>query len=154
MSNCNPQTLVGETRVRPPALLCAACRFWEQIKGDTLGECRIDPPQLVSGQFSSQQFWPNTDPGKWCGRHEPHPAVSPDDPNSLEGRPIRHLRLPGRAMNALSFAQINTIGQLTRQSPSFLLTLDNFGVGTLDQVRQALAAKGLHLKTRGESNNR
>lgn len=151
MSNCNPQTLVGETRVRPPALLCAACRFWEQIKGDTLGECRIDPPQLVSGQFSSQQFWPNTDPGKWCGRHEPHPAVSPDDPNSLEAMSIHELRLPNRASNSLIRNNILTVGQLTRTTPEFLLTLDNFGKNSLFDVKEVLAARGLRLRRIGET---
>ncbi len=151
MSSDNPQTLVGETRVRPPALLCAACRFWAKIEGDTQGECRIDPPRRGCSNMSARAFWPNTDPDKWCGRHEPHPATVVDGSDDPETMSIYDLGIPGRARRALIHANIRTVGQLTRQTAFFVLTLNNIGVGTLERIKQALANKGLSLKYDGET---
>lgn len=61
-------------------LTCAFCRFWyrfdkdtlyesRQIKGISIGHCRIDQPK-VTGEGT---HWPMTFENDWCGKYESKP---------------------------------------------------------------------------------
>ena len=64
------------------------------------------------------------------------------------GRPISELNLSVRARKCMIRLAINTLGDLVRRTADDLLECKNFGVTSLNEVREKLTAIGL--KLRGE----
>ncbi len=75
----------------------------------------------------------------------PVPEVSPEI-QALLGKPIAELSLSVRARKCMSRLNLQTVGDLTRRSGDDLLECKNFGVTSLNEVRDKLAALGLKLK--------
>lgn len=80
----------------------------------------------------------------------PEPAVdtshmSPDEQALLE-RPIADLNLSVRARKCMARLQLNTIGELIRKTGDELLECKNFGVTSLNEVREKLTDLGLKLR--------
>ena len=63
-------------------------------------------------------------------------------------RPISELNLSVRARKCMIRLAINTLGDLVRRTGDDLLECKNFGVTSLNEVREKLTALGL--KLRGE----
>jgi len=85
-------------------------------------------------------------------RLEPEPVfnvseMSADEQALLE-RPISDLNLSVRARKCMVRLGLNTIGELLRKSPDDLLECKNFGVTSLNEVREKLTDHSL--KLRGE----
>jgi DNA-directed RNA polymerase subunit alpha len=85
-------------------------------------------------------------------RTEPEPALdlatmSPDEQALLE-RPIADLNLSVRARKCMVRLGLQTIGELVRRTGDDLLECKNFGVTSLNEVREKLTQHGL--KLRGE----
>ncbi|GAB6165576.1 DNA-directed RNA polymerase subunit alpha C-terminal domain-containing protein [Thermostilla marina] len=84
-------------------------------------------------------------------RHEPEPfdaeSLSPDE-RALLSKPVTDLNLSVRARKCMARKGITTIGELLRRTGDELLECKNFGVTSLNEVREKLAALGL--KLRGE----
>lgn len=59
--------------------------------------------------------------------------------------PVGLLRLTTRARNALLSEGVETIGQLTRYSPEYLLRIPNLGPGSIQTIERALAEVGYRL---------
>ncbi|MEZ6096757.1 MAG: DNA-directed RNA polymerase subunit alpha C-terminal domain-containing protein [Pirellulaceae bacterium] len=82
---------------------------------------------------------------------EPEPfdssSLSPDEQALLE-RPIADLNLSVRARKCMSRLGLATIGELVRKSGDDMLECKNFGVTSLNEVREKLEQIGL--KLRGE----
>jgi DNA-directed RNA polymerase subunit alpha len=83
---------------------------------------------------------------------EPEPAVdisglSPDQ-QALLDRPISDLNLSVRARKCMVRLQLTTIGELIRRTGDELLECKNFGVTSLNEVREKLTE--LNLKLRGD----
>lgn len=94
---------------------------------------------LSLGQFSDQQ-------------REPDPpldlsGMSPDQQAVLE-RPISDLNLSVRARKCMVRLGINTISELIRKTGDDLLECKNFGVTSLNEVREKL--ENMNLKLRGD----
>ena len=94
---------------------------------------------LQLGQFSHE-------------RTEPEPDIdvsglSPDEQAVLE-RPIADLNLSVRARKCMVRLGISTVGELIRRTGDELLECKNFGVTSLNEVREKLTVQGL--KLRGE----
>ena len=94
---------------------------------------------LVLGQMHDQQ-------------REPDPPLdtssfTPDQQAVLE-RPISDLNLSVRARKCMVRLGINTISELIRKTQDDLLESKNFGVTSLNEVREKL--EGMNLKLRGE----
>jgi len=70
------------------------------------------------------------------------------DEQALVSRPISELNLSVRARKCMIRLGINTVGDLLRRTGDDLLDCKNFGVTSLNEVREKLAAHGL--KLRGE----
>ena len=70
------------------------------------------------------------------------------DQQALLNRPVSDLNLSVRARKCMARLGINTLGELIRYSADELLECKNFGVTSLNEVRDKLAAFGL--KLRGE----
>ncbi|WP_233216205.1 DNA-directed RNA polymerase subunit alpha C-terminal domain-containing protein [Blastopirellula marina] len=92
---------------------------------------------LELGQFSSDK-----------GQPEPTIEVaglSPDE-QALLDRPISELNLSVRARKCMVRLGISTIGELVRRTGDELLECKNFGVTSLNEVREKLTASNLKLR--------
>lgn len=81
---------------------------------------------------------------------EPEPAVdysamSPDEQALLE-RPIADLNLSVRARKCMARLGLNTLGELIRKTGDDLLECKNFGVTSLNEVREKLTQYNLKLR--------
>ena len=71
--------------------------------------------------------------------------MSPDE-QALLGKPIAELNLSVRARKCMVRLGINTIGELLRHTGDELLECKNFGVTSLNEVREKLTGHGLKLR--------
>jgi len=76
--------------------------------------------------------------------YEPE-SLTPDE-QALLSRPIAELALSVRARKCMIRLGISTIGELVRHTGDELLECKNFGVTSLNEVREKLAAHGLKLR--------
>ncbi len=72
-------------------------------------------------------------------------VVSPDE-QALLDRPISDLNLSVRARKCMIRLGLNTVGELLRRTGDDLLECKNFGVTSLNEVREKLTIKGLKLR--------
>jgi DNA-directed RNA polymerase subunit alpha len=71
--------------------------------------------------------------------------LSPDE-RALLDRPIADLNLSVRARKCMVRLGLSTIGELVRRTGDDLLECKNFGVTSLNEVREKLAIQGLKLR--------
>ncbi|MBM4023129.1 MAG: tetratricopeptide repeat protein [Planctomycetes bacterium] len=78
----------------------------------------------------------------------PEPAISEpsEDEQEIYGAPITELNLSVRARKCTTKLGIATIGDLVRRTAEDLLECKNFGVTSLNEVREKLTEKGLKLR--------
>lgn len=81
---------------------------------------------------------------------EPEPAFEPEfmspDEQALLDRPISDLNLSVRARKCMIRLGLNTIGELVRRTGDDLLECKNFGVTSLNEVREKLQIQNLKLR--------
>ena len=81
---------------------------------------------------------------------EPEPVFEPEfvtpDEQAILDRPIAELNLSVRARKCMIRLGLNTIGELLRKTGDDLLECKNFGVTSLNEVREKLTLKGLKLR--------
>lgn len=81
---------------------------------------------------------------------EPEPAFEPEmmspDEQAMLDRPIADLNLSVRARKCMVRLGLNTIGDLVRRTGDDLLECKNFGVTSLNEVREKLTQHGLKLR--------
>jgi DNA-directed RNA polymerase subunit alpha len=92
---------------------------------------------LSLGQFAHQ-------------RREEEPSYDPtslsEDERALLDRPISDLNLSVRARKCMVRLGLTTVGELVRRTGDDLLECKNFGVTSLNEVREKLTAAGLKLR--------
>ncbi len=71
--------------------------------------------------------------------------MSPDE-QALLDRPISDLNLSVRARKCMARLQLNSIGELIRKTGDDMLECKNFGVTSLNEVREKLADLGLKMR--------
>ncbi|HEY1067898.1 MAG TPA: DNA-directed RNA polymerase subunit alpha C-terminal domain-containing protein, partial [Pirellulales bacterium] len=74
-------------------------------------------------------------------------SMSPDE-QAMLGKPVNELNLSVRARKCMIRLGVNTIGELIRYTGDDLLECKNFGVTSLNEVREKLTS--MNLKLRGE----
>jgi DNA-directed RNA polymerase subunit alpha len=83
-------------------------------------------------------------------RREEEPAYDPEslspDEKALLDRPIAELNLSVRARKCMVRLGLTTVGDLVRRSGDDLLECKNFGVTSLNEVREKLTIHGLKLR--------
>ena len=123
------------------------CRFSEQelLSSKNFGETSLveirdmlSSKGLRLGQLATERRMADT--------YEPE-ALSPDEQVML-ARPISDLSLSVRARKCMIRLGISTIGELLRRTGDDLLECKNFGVTSLNEVRDKLSVHGL--KVRGD----
>jgi DNA-directed RNA polymerase subunit alpha len=93
---------------------------------------------LDLGQFAHEKTEP--EPVQFDTSH-----LSPDEQAQLD-RPIADLNLSVRARKCMVRLGLNTIGELIRKTPDDLLECKNFGVTSLNEVREKLTSMSLKLR--------
>lgn len=83
-------------------------------------------------------------------RTEPEPSIDlttlPADAQAILDRPIGDLNLSVRARKCMVRLGLNSIGELLRKTGDDLLECKNFGVTSLNEVREKLTSYGLKLR--------
>jgi len=74
------------------------------------------------------------------------PEIMSDDEKALLDRPIADLNLSVRARKCMIRLGLNTVGDLVRRTGDDLLECKNFGVTSLNEVREKLTQHGLKLR--------
>jgi len=92
---------------------------------------------LELGQFSKS---------KWQEEPTYDPESLSDDERALLDRPIADLNLSVRARKCMVRLGLTTIGELVRRTGDDLLECKNFGVTSLNEVREKLSAQNLKLR--------
>ncbi|HEX4131613.1 MAG TPA: DNA-directed RNA polymerase subunit alpha C-terminal domain-containing protein [Pirellulales bacterium] len=92
---------------------------------------------LSLGQFAHERTRPEIG-------FEPE-QISPDE-QALLGKPIADLNLSVRARKCMIRLGVTTIGELVRRTGDELLECKNFGVTSLNEVREKLTGHGLKLR--------
>ena len=69
-----------------------------------------------------------------------------EDQRQMQDRPIAELSLSVRARKCMTRLGINTIGELIRRTGDELLECKNFGVTSLNEVREKLTIAGIKLR--------
>ncbi|MCA9186200.1 MAG: tetratricopeptide repeat protein, partial [Planctomycetales bacterium] len=122
----------------------ARCSEQELLSSKNFGETSLDEIRemlmskgLTLGQFAHE-------------KEEPEPeldlsAMSPDEQAVLE-RPISDLNLSVRARKCMVRLGLTTVGELVRKTGDDLLECKNFGVTSLNEVREKLQPFGLKLR--------
>jgi DNA-directed RNA polymerase subunit alpha len=98
----------------------------------------LESKGLDLGQFAHEKTEP--EPVQFDTSH-----LSPDEQAQLD-RPIADLNLSVRARKCMVRLGLNTIGELVRRTPDDLLECKNFGVTSLNEVREKLQIMGLKLR--------
>ena len=92
---------------------------------------------LELGQFATK--WREEEPAY-------DPDVLSDDERALLDRPIADLNLSVRARKCMVRLGLSTIGELLRRTGDDLLECKNFGVTSLNEVREKLTQANLKLR--------
>jgi DNA-directed RNA polymerase subunit alpha len=92
---------------------------------------------LELGQFAST---------KWQEEPTFEPNAMSEDERAFLDRPIADLNLSVRARKCMVRLGLTTIGELLRRTGDDLLECKNFGVTSLNEVREKLTASGLKLR--------
>jgi DNA-directed RNA polymerase subunit alpha len=122
----------------------ARCTEAELLASKNFGETSlVEIREMLASKGLSLGQFATTKP-------EPEPTFEPEfmspDEQALLERPIADLNLSVRARKCMIRLGLNTIGELLRRTGDDLLECKNFGVTSLNEVREKLTAQGLKLR--------
>lgn len=135
---------------------CENCDYWVAHRKPAdwteqkTGDCRRHAPIPVYAHMCNHEpariWWPNTGHKFWCGdfieRQHPVETVEHDD---LLDRSIDVLQLSARVRNTFREERIDTIRDILDKSESQFLRMSNFGMKSLNEIKEAIAKYDLHL---------
>lgn len=136
----NIRTLGDLTRVTEADLLA----------GKNFGETSLVEIRELMAQHGLR-IGQNLQPAKpkepaWGGPLSFFPLDRPPEEQALLARPVSDLNLSVRARKCMTRLNITTLGELIQRTPDELLATKNFGVTSLNEIRQQLAELGLKLR--------
>jgi DNA-directed RNA polymerase alpha subunit len=110
--------------------------------------CNAHTPQVLESRFPSKKVVKRRRyECQTCkGRFTTYERLSVDQAMAAESMPIQELELGAYAYDSLKRQGITTVDALVKFSGADLLSLRNFGQQSLDDVRVALALRGLALR--------
>lgn len=128
------------------------CRCTEQdlLASKNFGETSLAEikEMLASKGLRLGQLLPERGPAPAAEVGAEGEEALPPEEQALLAKPVSELNLSVRARKCMARLGINTVGELIRYSGDELLECKNFGVTSLNEVREKLRALGL--KLRGE----
>jgi DNA-directed RNA polymerase subunit alpha len=122
----------------------ARCTEQELLASKNFGETSlVEIREMLSSKGLSLGQFATT-------KAEPEPVFEPEfmspDEQAMLDRPIADLNLSVRARKCMIRLGLNTIGELLRRTGDDLLECKNFGVTSLNEVREKLQLHGLKLR--------
>ncbi|HVW01177.1 MAG TPA: DNA-directed RNA polymerase subunit alpha C-terminal domain-containing protein [Planctomycetaceae bacterium] len=117
----------------------------ELLAGKNFGETSLHEIKfmLESRGLKLGQAVPTKEKGRDLGYRAE--SLSPQE-QAMMSRPVADLNLSVRARKCMSRLGITTLGELTTRTPDELLESKNFGVTSLNEVRQKLSDLGMKLR--------
>jgi DNA-directed RNA polymerase subunit alpha len=98
---------------------------------------------IQSADILLGQLTPFVDYGQVSREDEERKALRAAIPEEQYNMPVEKLNLSVRAMNCLGRADITTVGELVSGGKKELLSLRNFGLKSIQELEERLAAMGL-----------
>lgn len=139
LASMNIHTLGDLTRITEPELL----------QGKNFGETSlIEIRELMAAH--GLRVGQNLAPSKpkeaaWANNFVTQMDLSPQE-QAMMGKSVTDLQLSVRARKCMARLGINTVGELVQRTPDELLATKNFGVTSLNEIRQQLAELNLKLR--------
>ena len=137
LKRMNIRTLGDLTRVNEPQLLASK----------NFGETSLEEIRAIMGA-KQLRIGQSLDQGQqYEFRFRPQTNLSPEEQATLS-KPVSELNLSVRARKCMHRLGINTLGELCQRTSDELLEAKNFGITSLNEVKEKLT--GLGLKLRGD----
>jgi DNA-directed RNA polymerase subunit alpha len=135
LKKMNIRTLGDLTRVSEQQLLSSK----------NFGETSLQEIKEMMGSKGLRLGQSLEDGGQFEMRYRPQQPMSPEE-QAVLGKPVSDLNLSVRARKCMNRLGINSLGDLVQRTADELLESKNFGMTSLNEVREKLAQYGLTLR--------
>ena len=135
LKRMNIRTLGDLTRATEPQLLASK----------NFGETSLDEIKIILSQ-KGLRIGQSLDQGQqYEFRYRPQSNLSPEE-QAMLGKPVSELNLSVRARKCMNRLNIATLGELCQRTTDELLEAKNFGITSLNEVKEKLTLMGLKLR--------
>ncbi len=135
LKRMNIRTLGDLTRVNEAQLLASK----------NFGETSLEEIKIIMNQ-KTLRIGQSLDQGQqYEFKFRPQSNLSPEE-QAMLGRPVSELNLSVRARKCMNRLGISTLGELCQRTTDELMEAKNFGVTSLNEVKEKLTAYGLKLR--------
>jgi DNA-directed RNA polymerase subunit alpha len=135
LKRMNIKTLGDLTRVTESQLLASK----------NFGETSLDEIKVIMAQKGLRIGQSLEQGQQYEFRYRPAPNLSPEELATLS-KPVSELNLSVRARKCMNRLNITTLGDLCQRTADELLEAKNFGITSLNEVKEKLTAYGLKLR--------
>ncbi len=135
LKRMNIKTLGDLTRVTESQLLASK----------NFGETSLEEIRAIMGQKGLRIGQSLEQGQQYEFRYRPQTNLSPEEQATLN-KPVSELNLSVRARKCMNRLNITTLGELVTRTSDELLEAKNFGITSLNEVKEKLAQYGLKLR--------
>ena len=135
LKRMNIRTLGDLTRVTEPQLLASK----------NFGETSLEEIKAIMSQKGLRIGQSLEQGQQYEFRYRPMPNLSPEEQATLS-KPVSELNLSVRARKCMNRLNITTLGELVSRTSDELLEAKNFGITSLNEVKEKLTQYGLKLR--------
>ena len=135
LKRMNIKSLGDLTRVTEPQLLASK----------NFGETSLEEIKAIMGQKGLRIGQSLEQGQQYEFRYRPQPNLSPEEQATLN-KPVSELNLSVRARKCMNRLNITTLGELVIRTSDELLEAKNFGITSLNEVKEKLTQYGLKLR--------
>lgn len=135
LKRMNIKTLGDLTRVTEPQLLASK----------NFGETSLEEIKAIMGQKGLRVGQSLEQGQQYEFRYRPQPNLSPEE-QAVLNKPVSELNLSVRARKCMNRLNITTLGELVIRTSDELLEAKNFGITSLNEVKEKLVQYGLKLR--------
>jgi DNA-directed RNA polymerase subunit alpha len=135
LKRMNIKTLGDLTRVTEPQLLASK----------NFGETSLEEIKAIMGQKGLRIGQSLEQGQQYEFRYRPQPNLSPEE-QAVLNKPVSELNLSVRARKCMNRLNITTLGELVIRTSDELLEAKNFGITSLNEVKEKLVQYGLKLR--------
>ena len=135
LKRMNIRTLGDLTRVTESQLLASK----------NFGETSLEEIKAIMGQKGLRIGQSLEQGQQYEFRYRPQQAMSPEE-QAVRNKPVADLNLSVRARKCMNRLNITTLGELCQRTSDELLEAKNFGITSLNEVKEKLTQYGLKLR--------